>query len=82
MAKDEIPELRTLREEYDRARTALFAGIYKHLALGEGLSRIGRSVDWSREYIARIRDGKVKEATDAVRTQSAGSSKTPEHDQR
>jgi hypothetical protein len=82
MAKDEIPELRALREEYDRARTALFAGIYRYLANGEGLSRIGRSVDWSREYIARIRDGKVKEAADAVRSESAAPSKAPEHDQR
>ena len=61
MAKEEIPELRALRDEYDRARKNLFAGIRKHLAAGRGPSEIGRSVDWSREYIAKIRDGKVND---------------------
>jgi hypothetical protein len=61
MAKEEIPELRKLRDDYDRARAALFAGIRKHLSEGRGPSEIGRSVDWSREYIAKIRDGKVKD---------------------
>ncbi|MEV4246927.1 hypothetical protein AB0J63_26380 [Streptosporangium canum] len=61
MAKDEIPELRKLRDAYDEARSALFAGIRKHLAEGRGPSEIGRSVDWSREYIAKIRDGKVND---------------------
>jgi hypothetical protein len=59
MARDEIPELRELRNEYDRARKALFAGIRTQLEAGESLARIGRSVDWSREYIAKIRDGKT-----------------------
>lgn len=59
MAKDEIPELRTLRDEYDRARKRLMAGIRKSIADGESLAKIGRSVDWSREYIAKIRDGKA-----------------------
>lgn len=61
MAKDEIPELRELRDAYDKARVALMAGIREQLASGETPSRIGRSVDWSREYIAKIRDGKVKD---------------------
>lgn len=61
MAKEEIPELRKLRNEYDRARANLFAGIRKHLKEGRGPSEIGRSVDWSREYIAKIRDGKVQD---------------------
>ncbi|MFG1619538.1 hypothetical protein ACGFI3_42870 [Nonomuraea wenchangensis] len=60
MAKDEIPELRSLREAYDRAREALMVGIREEIAKGENLAKIGRSVDWSREYIAKIRDGKVK----------------------
>ncbi|MFM9796542.1 hypothetical protein [Streptomyces turgidiscabies] len=55
MARDEIPELRALRDEYDRARDALMAAIYKHLDLGESNARVARSVDWSREYIARMR---------------------------
>lgn len=55
MARDEIPELRALRDEYDRARDALMAAIHRHLDQGESNARIARSVDWSREYIARIR---------------------------
>lgn len=55
MARDEITELRHLRDEYDRARDALMAAIHKHLDAGESNARIARSVDWSREYIARIR---------------------------
>ncbi|MEU6725578.1 hypothetical protein ABZ917_17875 [Nonomuraea wenchangensis] len=61
MAKEEIPELRKLRDDYDRARAALFAGIRKHLSEGRGPSEIARSVDWTREYIAKIRDGKVRD---------------------
>lgn len=65
MTKDEIPELRKLRDEYDTARERLFAGIKEQLERGEGPSRIARSVDWSREYIAKIRDGKTGASTDA-----------------
>lgn len=61
MAREEIPELRKLRDDYDRARTALFAGIREHLKAGRGPSEIARSVDWTREYIAKIRDGKVRD---------------------
>lgn len=59
MARDEIPELRTLREAYDSARADLMEGIRAALKRREPLARIGRSVDWSGEYIAQIRDGKV-----------------------
>ncbi|MFF9168279.1 MULTISPECIES: hypothetical protein [unclassified Streptomyces] len=31
------------------------AAIHEHLDKGESNARIARSVDWSREYIARIR---------------------------
>lgn len=55
MARDEIAELRALRDDYDRARDALMAGITDHLGRGESNARIARSVDWSREYINRIR---------------------------
>lgn len=63
MARDEIPELRKLRDQYDRARDALMAGIEKQLDLGESNARIARSVDWSREYIARIRKERPTEQT-------------------
>lgn len=65
MARDEIPELRELRDEYDRTRDALMAGIGKQLDLGESNARIARSVDWSREYIARIRKEREGDAEDA-----------------
>lgn len=55
MARDEIPELRDLRDKYDRARDELMTAIHKHLDAGESNARVARSVDWSREYIARIR---------------------------
>lgn len=55
VARDEIAELRALRDEYDRARDALMTGIYRHMDRGETNARIARSVDWSREYVARIR---------------------------
>ena len=64
MARDEIPELRQLRDEYDRARDALMAAIGKHLDMGESNARIARSVDWSREYIARIRKEREPDAED------------------
>lgn len=63
MARDEIPELRQLRDEYDRARDALMAGIHEQLDLGESNARIARSVDWSREYVARIRKERGHEGT-------------------
>ncbi|WP_128380511.1 hypothetical protein [Streptomyces cavernae] len=66
MARDEIPELRDLRDEYDRARDALMAAIHKHLDRGETNARIARSVDWSREYVARIR--KERDAAQAEET--------------
>lgn len=58
VARDEIPELRALRDEWDRARVALMAGIYKAMDDGETNARIARSVDWTREYVAKIRDRK------------------------
>lgn len=55
MVRDENPELRALRDAYDQAREALMTGIVKAIHNGDSNARIGRSVDWSREYIARIR---------------------------
>jgi hypothetical protein len=61
VARDEIPELRALRDDYDRARDALMAGINKAIDGGESNARIARSVDWTREYIAKLRDAKKRE---------------------
>lgn len=57
--KSEIAELRKLRTQYDNARARLLAGIRKAFEDGHGPAEVGRSVDWSSEYVARIRDGKV-----------------------
>lgn len=62
VARDEIPELRALRDDYDRARDALMEGIRKAIDGGESNARIARSVDWTREYIAKIRSKKPSEA--------------------
>jgi hypothetical protein len=61
VARDEIPELRALRDDYDRARDALMKGINKAIDEGESNARIARSVDWTREYIAKLRDAKKRE---------------------
>lgn len=61
MDKTEVPELRRLRTQYDKARARLLAGIRKAFEDGHGPSEVARSVDFSREYVAQIRDGKVKE---------------------
>jgi len=55
VARDEIPQLRILRDEYDRARDALMEGISRALTEGETNARIARSVDWTREYISKLR---------------------------
>lgn len=59
MARDEIPELRQLRDEYDAARDKLMETIGKHIDAGEKNARIARSVDWSREYIAKLRNARA-----------------------
>ena len=71
MARDEIPELRALRDEYDRVRDALMEGIGKYLDRGETNARIARSVDWTREYIARIRKDRDAEANAAEQPPSS-----------
>ncbi|WP_435110124.1 hypothetical protein [Nocardiopsis synnemataformans] len=62
MAKNEIERLRKLREEYDRAREALLRGIDEELEERDGrdLSLIGRSVDWSREYIGKLNKARLE----------------------
>jgi len=46
------------RADYDRARTKLFAAIRAALADGVGPSAIARPSKFTREYVAKIRDGK------------------------
>ena len=68
MEPDErLERIRIARAEYDRARTALFQEIGAGLTEGEALpedqkrqlgpSAIGRAAGFTREYIAKIRDG-------------------------
>lgn len=63
MATSEDPELRKLRTNYDTARARLLAGIRQKAAPNGPIpvSMVARSVDWSREYVAQVRDGKVKD---------------------
>lgn len=69
MEPDErLERIRRARVEYDRARTKLFREITEGLADAEALpekekrklgpSAIGRAASFTREYIAKIRDGK------------------------
>lgn len=50
------------RNAYDEARTQLFATIRAALADGVGPSQIARKSQFTREYIAKIRDGKGPKA--------------------
>jgi hypothetical protein len=47
------------RGKMDAGRTELLAAIHEALATGRGPSRIGRYAHWSRDYVAKIRDGKA-----------------------
>lgn len=46
------------RSKYDRARGDLFAAIRAALEDGVGPSAIARPSKFTREYVAKIRDGK------------------------
>ena len=70
MEPDErLERIRQARAVYDRARTKLFREIRDGLAEGEALpetekrklgpSVIGRAAGFTREYVAKIRDGKA-----------------------
>lgn len=50
-----MPELRRLTLAYKAAHRDLADSVVAELASGGDEDRIARSVDWSREYIARIR---------------------------
>lgn len=53
---DRDRRLERLRKRYDRARADLMQAIREDLAAGRGPSRIARHTNWTREYIAKIRD--------------------------
>ncbi|CAM5327273.1 hypothetical protein [Streptomyces griseus] len=55
---DHDAEITRLRAAYDEARARLFAGIQAALDDKVGPSQIARSSKFTREYIAKIRDGK------------------------
>ncbi|MFC4869291.1 hypothetical protein [Streptomonospora arabica] len=55
MARDEIPELRDVRDRIDKDRELMMRLIFEAIERGESNARIARSVDWSREYIAKLR---------------------------
>jgi hypothetical protein len=55
---DHGAEIRAARATYDAARTALFKAIRAALADDIGPSAIARDSKFTREYVARIRDGK------------------------
>jgi len=68
--EDRLERIRKARAEYDRARTRLFREIKEGLAEGEALpedrkrelgpSAISHASSFTREYIAKVRDGKTK----------------------
>jgi hypothetical protein len=64
MADDTEPDdldrrISRARSKMDAGRTDLLAAIREALAIGRQPSRIGRHAKWSRDYIAKIRDGKA-----------------------
>jgi hypothetical protein len=48
------------RKRLDAAHADLMAAIREALGIGRGPSRIARHAGWTKEYIAKIRDGKTK----------------------
>ncbi len=55
---DHAKAIQQARDAYDDARAALFAAIRAALKDGVGPSAIARWSKFTREYIAKIRDGK------------------------
>jgi hypothetical protein len=48
------------RRRLDTAHADLMEAIREALGTGRGPSRIARHAGWTKEYIAKIRDGKTK----------------------
>lgn len=64
MAKSTEPDdldrrIERARNKMDAGRAEMMAAIREALAIGRGPSRIGRYAHWSRDYVAKIRDGKA-----------------------
>ncbi|MFD0366346.1 hypothetical protein ACFQZZ_33355 [Nocardia sp. GCM10030253] len=55
---DHSAAIRAAREKYDEARAGLFAEIRAALQDDVGPSAIARDSGFTREYVAKIRDGK------------------------
>ncbi|MEV5944619.1 hypothetical protein [Streptomyces sp. NPDC051994] len=55
---DHSQRIQKARVSYDKARTALFQAIQEALADNVGPSQIARDSGFTREYVAKIRDGK------------------------
>ena len=64
MTEKEIPRLKELADKRREVDAQLIAAIREELDArgGRGLSLIARSVGWTPQYIAKIRDGKVRTA--------------------
>ena len=58
MPTDHGQSIQQARTRYEDSRAALFAAIRAALADGVGPSQIARDSGFTREYIAKIRDGK------------------------
>lgn len=68
--QEHLERLRTARADYDRARETLFRfiaeALAEHARLPKGAARqlgpsaIGRAAGFTREYIAKIRDGRTE----------------------
>ena len=48
------------RRRLDGAHSDLMSAIREALSAGRGPSRIARHAGWTKEYIAKIRDGKTR----------------------
>ncbi len=55
--------VREAKAAYDKARTAFFTAIKQALTAGIGPSDLARDSGFTREYIAKIRDGKGPKGT-------------------
>lgn len=61
MAEGEtLTRIRRARSRLDRARADLYAEIRTALGEGHKPSEIARAAEFSREYVAKIRDGRTK----------------------
>lgn len=62
---DYSQRLKRARTAYDRSRSILFKEIKDALEADDGptISQIARDTDFTREYIARIRDGRGPKET-------------------